>query len=84
MGGQYNRNAPCSNGVAYTDCASANKTFPAVSQRLIIGSAGNLQLTMEGGQDVTIVGLVAGSVLEVAATASTAAGTTVTNLAVLW
>ena len=81
----YDLSAPAMNGQLITDCATSNKTFSATSRSIRVGAGtGTLQLTLVGGQSITFSGMVVGEVLNVRATGSTSAGTTVTNIVVLW
>jgi hypothetical protein len=59
-------------------------TLPYLTQRLFVGGAGNLVVTMADGNDVTFTGLLAGAILEIAVTKVKATGTTATNMVALF
>ena len=55
-----------------------------ISTGLYVGGAGDVKVTMAGGEDVTFTGLSAGSVYPIRVKRVWSTGTTATNLLVLW
>jgi hypothetical protein len=54
------------------------------SRWVFVGGAGNLAVTMVGGETVTFTGLVANTLLPIRATLIKVTGTTATNLVAFW
>jgi len=60
---------------------STNATQPAA---LYAGANGDIAVIMEGGDEVTFVGIKAGTFLPIAVTRVKATGTSVTNILAIW
>jgi len=58
--------------------------LPVVTRAMLIGGAGDIRVTMVGGQTLTIEGLNSGQLLPIRATKVFATGTTATKLTGLW
>ena len=71
--------SPATNATAITPGASALANFP---RALYVGGAGNVTVTMLGGQSVTFTAVPAGSILPIRCTHVTAA--TATAILGLW
>lgn len=69
---------PARHAEAITPNDSADLTFE--TRALYVGGAGNAQVTLEGGDTVTLTGLLAGVVYPLRVTRVLAASTTATNL----
>lgn len=65
---------------------ASDTTLPATSRGIFVGGAGNLALTTQGGDSVTLTGVTAGTIYAIQAKVvkSTANGTTATNIVALW
>jgi hypothetical protein len=70
--------SPAYNAAAVTPSNTA--FLPAVSKRLWVGGAGNVQLVTAGGQTVIYAAVPAGTYLNVRATQVLATSTTATNI----
>lgn len=73
---------PAANAAAVTPHDTNELTD--VTTRLFIGGAGNLKVTMMSGVDVTLTGVLAGSILPLRVRRVYATGTTATNIVALW
>ena len=69
---------------AFAVTPSDSVSFTTSCRALYIGNAGNVALVTVGGDEVTFVGLAAGSILPVATSRVDATGTTATNIVALW
>ena len=74
-------NAPYSNAAVVTPNDSADLSFR--TRALFIGGAGNIVVSI-GGANVTITGVLAGSVLPICVDRVLATSTTATNIVALW
>lgn len=74
--------SPADNAVAVTPSDTAPLTY--VSRALYIGVAGNVAVTMQGGGNVTFVGIPAGTVLPIRATHVRSTSTTATSIVNLY
>lgn len=67
------------------DASSADDPMDYIACRaLYVGGAGDVAVTMEGGGNVTFVGVAAGTILPIAATALLNTGTTATSVVALY
>lgn len=73
--------APFARGAAVVP---ADATVIPQTDALFVGGAGNLTVTMQDGNDLTLTGVTAGSVLPLAVSKVKATGTTATNIAALY
>lgn len=55
-----------------------------VTRAILVGGAGNMAVVTQGGDSVTLTGLLAGHVYRVAVKQVKSTGTTATNLVALW
>lgn len=63
---------------------SDDATSYGACRALYVGGAGNVAVTLEGGGNVTLVAVPAGTILPVAATALLNSGTTATSVVALY
>jgi hypothetical protein len=73
---------PGSNAAAVTPNDSTDLTY--TTRALFVGGAGNIAVTMAGGQSVTFTGVTAGALLPIRVTRVLSTGTTATNIMALW
>lgn len=73
---------PASNAAAVTPNDSTD--LAATSRALFVGGAGNIAVTMAGGQSITFTGVTAGAVLPIRVTRILLTGTTATNIVAVW
>jgi hypothetical protein len=74
---------PALHGAAVTPHDS-NALVGGATRAVYVGGAGNLSVIMEGGETVTLVGVVAGSTLPICVTHVRSTNTTATNIVALW
>lgn len=67
-------NSPASNAAVVTPSDADDLAF--ASRYIFVGSAGNLALTTVGGQTLTLVGILAGTILPIRAKKILSTGTT--------
>ena len=63
---------------------SDGTSLDAIPRALYVGTAGNLAITMAGGDDVTLLNVEAGSMLPLRVTHVKATGTTAANIVAFW
>ncbi|MBX5206701.1 hypothetical protein [Rhizobium sp. NZLR11] len=73
---------PGSNAAVVTPNDSTDLGF--TSRALFVGGAGNIAVTMAGGQSLTFTGVVAGAVLPIRVSRILVTGTTATNIVAVW
>jgi hypothetical protein len=73
---------PASNAAAVTPNDSTD--LAAVSRALFVGGAGNIAVTMAGGQSITFTGVTAGAVLPIRVSRILSTGTTATSIVAVW
>ena len=73
---------PPANAAAVTPNDGAD--LATASRALWVGGAGDVAVTMVGGQSVTIIGALAGSLLPVRVTRVKSTGTTATSIVAMW
>lgn len=73
---------PGSNAAAVTPNDSTDLTY--TTRALFVGGAGNIAVTMAGGQSVTFTGVTAGALLPIRVTRVLSTGTTATTITALW
>lgn len=81
--GPYNIESPARNAEA-ADISAADHTFSKTTRGVYVGGAGNLIVTLAGGQEVTFVGVTAGTILPICAVSVTRTDTTATDILGLW
>ena len=70
--------SPAGNAYAVTPADGTDQSF--ATRAIYVGGAGDIKVTTTGGNTVTFVGCLAGSILPVRAARIWATGTTATNL----
>jgi hypothetical protein len=73
---------PASNAAAVTPNDSTDLTY--TSRAIFVGGAGNIAVTMAGGQSVTFTGIIAGALLPIRVSRILSTGTTATNIMAIW
>jgi hypothetical protein len=73
---------PGSNAAAVTPNDSTDLTY--TTRALFVGGAGNIAVTMAGGQSVTFTGVPAGALLPIRVTRVLSTGTTATTITAIW
>jgi hypothetical protein len=73
---------PGSNAAAVTPNDSTDLTY--TTRALFVGGAGNIAVTMAGGQSVTFTGVTAGALLPIRVTRVLSTGTTATTITAIW
>jgi hypothetical protein len=66
------------------DASVADDTLTQACRALYVGGAGNVAVTMEGGGNLTFVGVAAGTILPIACTVVLNSGTTATSILALY
>jgi hypothetical protein len=74
--------SPARNAAAVTPNDSTD--LPTAARGLYIGGAGNVKVTMQGGQDVTFTALAVGVWYPLSVTRVWSTGTTATNIVAIW
>jgi hypothetical protein len=73
---------PASNAAAVTPNDSTD--LAVTSRALFVGGAGNIAVTMAGGQSITFTGVTAGAVLPIRVSRILSTGTTATSIVAVW
>jgi hypothetical protein len=73
---------PGSNAAVITPNDGTDLTY--TSRALFVGGAGNIAVTMAGGQSVTFTGIIAGALLPIRVSRILSTGTTATNIMAIW
>lgn len=73
---------PARNAAAVTPNDSTD--MPNVARGLFVGGAGNIALTMQGGQELTFTGVTAGAILPICVKRVKSTNTTASNIVALW
>lgn len=66
------------------DASVSDDTLLQACRALYVGGAGNVAVTMQGGGNLTFVGVAAGTILPIACTTVLNSGTTATNIIALY